>query len=79
MEVDYDFNRYVCICFDGTFPLKYTLVPVFVGHFIPHAITIFCYARLLKVEIIDQGLLLLRDYTGCKHAFSSFLVRDSLH
>jgi len=50
MEVDYNPERHVCICFDGTFPLKYTLAPVIVGHLLPHCVTVFCYFKILKVK-----------------------------
>lgn len=38
-----DLNTYVCVCFDGTFSLYYTLESVFIGHFLPHAVTVYCY------------------------------------
>ncbi|XP_039269698.1 melatonin receptor type 1B-like isoform X2 [Styela clava] len=49
LEVDsLDLNNYVCVCFDGTFALYYTLGPVIIGHFLPHAITVFCYYRIMR-------------------------------
>lgn len=52
MTTVYDNSKYVCVCFDGTFPLYYTLGPVFIGHFIPHAITIFCYVHIIRVSYV---------------------------
>jgi len=56
VEVNYDSKRHVCICFDGTFPLKCILPPVIVGHFAPHVVTIVCYARILKVNGIINAV-----------------------